>query len=461
MLSWRKADEGSESRVRCPVCDRENTSMLCPQCGFDSSKDYGKYPTLSPVGKSTAVSVLRQDRQKRVGPAPVKTTHVPAEKKRKTAGRIPNWFAAAACAVMMLLGIWIGTGLKGGESGSTEAFESVPLNLKEETTVLPAADWRLNVLRSDQVRYDSADVWAWDDEARIWPVFNSKYRREQISSVTFRNTLDDMPDDAWDVSETGNGRVMAWVKPNGDFYDLYIAAEGGVNTGDACRDLFAGYVNVQQISFGDSFHTNGALDMSRMFLGCHKLSSLELDNFETADVHSMQAMFCESDELVSLDLRKFDTGSVRDMGSMFRACRSLRTLELSSFDTAQVRDMNRMFRGCVSLQSLELSNFDTAQVRDMTGMFYECISMSPPDLSSFDTSMVENMCGMFQNCSTWKKLDLRNFDTANVQDMTAMFSGCETLTRLKLGDDFVSTNAYTADMFADCPAGADYQHLVH
>ena len=461
MLSWIKTDEGSESRVKCPVCDNVNTSMLCPKCGFDSSKDYGKYPTFAPGRKIPSVSALRQDRQKKVVPAPVKAAHFPDEEMRKTAGRIPPWLAVAVCTVMMFLGIWIGTGLNGGGSDSAGTFEPVQPNLKEETTALSAADWDSNVLRSDLVHYESADVWAWDDEARIWPVFSSNYRREQISSVTFMDTVDDIPDDAWDVSETGNGSVMAWVKPNGDFCDLYIAAEGGVSAGNACRDLFAGYVNVQQINFGDCFHTDGALDMTRMFLGCHKLSSLELDNFETADVHSMQAMFCESDGLVRLDLSAFDTGSVRDMGSMFRACRSLTTLELGNFDTAQVRDMNRMFRGCVSLWSLDLSNFDTAEVRDMTGMFYECISMSPPDLSSFDTSMVENMCGMFQNCFTWKELDLSSFDTANVRDMTTMFSGCEALLNLTLGKHFVSTNAYTDDMFANCPAGADYQHLLH
>ena len=32
--------------MKCPVCDQENPSMLCPRCGFDASRDYEKYPTL-------------------------------------------------------------------------------------------------------------------------------------------------------------------------------------------------------------------------------------------------------------------------------------------------------------------------------------------------------------------------------------------------------------------------------
>lgn len=52
--------------MKCPVCDNVNTSMVCPRCGFDSSRDYGKYPTFGPVGRVTSVSGLRERRQGRV-----------------------------------------------------------------------------------------------------------------------------------------------------------------------------------------------------------------------------------------------------------------------------------------------------------------------------------------------------------------------------------------------------------
>ena len=47
--------------MKCPVCDNVNTAMVCPECGFDSSKDYGEYPTLGPVREGASVAVLRKD----------------------------------------------------------------------------------------------------------------------------------------------------------------------------------------------------------------------------------------------------------------------------------------------------------------------------------------------------------------------------------------------------------------
>lgn len=45
----KQKPEGSEGCMECPVCGKENNSALCPECGFDTSRDYEKHPTLSPV----------------------------------------------------------------------------------------------------------------------------------------------------------------------------------------------------------------------------------------------------------------------------------------------------------------------------------------------------------------------------------------------------------------------------
>ena len=70
--------------MKCPVCDNENTSMLCPRCGFDASRDYGKYPTLGTVGPIPSVSALQKQRQKKQKPkkdTPPTTTAKPKPKK--------------------------------------------------------------------------------------------------------------------------------------------------------------------------------------------------------------------------------------------------------------------------------------------------------------------------------------------------------------------------------------------
>lgn len=54
--------------MKCPVCGKENRCLLCPQCGFDSSRDYESYPTLGPVGKVPSVSAKRKAWRKKVEP---------------------------------------------------------------------------------------------------------------------------------------------------------------------------------------------------------------------------------------------------------------------------------------------------------------------------------------------------------------------------------------------------------
>ena len=394
--------------MKCPVCDNVNMSMLCPECGFDSSRDYEKYPTFGPVGRVPSASGLRVEWK-----GPVK---------------VPVWLMAAACVLTMVLGIGIGAGLGGGEYDPTEPKETVQMQEPQEP-------WEVNILMSDEVRDG-----VWCVEA---PVFGSKYRREQIKTVTFLDTLADEPQDAWDVSEAGNGAVMAWVKRTDslsdvelDQYDLYVGAEGGVWGGESCEELFAGYKNAERIVFADVFHTENVQNMSHLFLQCHDLTSLELS--------------------------EFDTSNVQNMSGMFGGCKSLPTLDLSSFDTANVEYMGAMFSGCSSLSDLKVSRFDTSKVRIMNFMFKQCEKLSTLDLSSFDTSNVTQMTHMFEGCSSLEKLTLSNsFDTSNVYFMDWMFYGCSSLKKLTLGDKFVTTNADTTDMFDYCPAGEDYNHLLN
>ena len=386
--------------MKCPVCDNVNESMVCVRCGFDSSRDYEKYPTFGPVGKGPAVSALRE---KPMPPKPVKP-------------KVPVWLMAAACALMMAAGIGIGAGINKPEP--TEPSESVQMQEPVETTTDPAEatqsvgltesePWRNNVLRSDEMYEGYEGDWT------AYPVFGSDYRREQISSVTVLDTLADMPEDAWDVSETGNGTVMAWVKPNGELYDLYIGAEGGVSAGSSCVYLFGGYKRATSINLGDRFDTSNVENMHEMFYNCAALKELTLGEL-------------------------FDTSNVQDMGWMFDCCISLRKLTLGDkFDTSNVRDMTAMIGYCPVLTELSLG---------------EC----------FDTSNVQNMGSMFRWCSSLTELNLgEHFDTSNVQDMRRMFNECFALTALDLGDKFVTTKADTTGMFDDCPAGADYQHLLH
>ena len=371
--------------MKCPVCDNVNTSMICPKCGFDSSRDYGKYPTLSPARRVPSASALRaQHQQPRIIPEPIPPAPPAVQPPRRKGIGI---LAVIVCLIALGAGLWFGLGANGTESGN----------------------WSDNMLCSDTIEYQSSDPTDWPCEAEEYPVFDSEYQRWEIQSVTFLDTLKNMPNNAWDVSMYGDGSVMAWVKYNGDLYDLYIGANGGINGAEACSDLFAGYSFLEEINFGNAFHTDDAKSMAWMFSGCMSLESLDL----------------------------------------------------SSLDTSNVEDMCCMFESCMMLTDLDLSDFDTRWVQDMSFMFSECYSLRSVNLSSFNTTRVEDMCGMFINCFSLEKLDLRNFRTSNVWDMSYMFCACESLQRLNLSNFDTSNVVDMTDMFTDCPAGEEWSYLLN
>lgn len=47
--------------MKCPVCDLENSTMLCTQCGSDASQNYEQYPTFGKIGKASAISARRKE----------------------------------------------------------------------------------------------------------------------------------------------------------------------------------------------------------------------------------------------------------------------------------------------------------------------------------------------------------------------------------------------------------------
>ena len=167
----------------------------------------------------------------------------------------------------------------------------------------------------------------------------------------------------------------------------------------------------------------GVTDMTTMFYGCSKLTSLDLSNFDTSNVTEMVGMLAE--------------------------CSGLTTLNVTNFDTSKVINMNSMFSDCSKLTSLDVSNFNTSNVTDMGGMLAECSKLTSLDLSNFDTSNVTNMNGIFFYCSGLTSLDVSNFDTSNVTDMGSMFYNCGSLTTIKGVIDMKSCKDYRF-MFAYC-----------
>ena len=301
----------------------------------------------------------------------------------------------------------------------------------------------INRMQSDPFYEDT-------DDTDTLQVFLSGVLRKDVASITFLDTVTDAPEDSWDISEDGDGSVLAWVTGQAPSYDLYIAGEGGVRAPENCLGLFAGYFNATSITFGTAFDTSDATDMTFMFAACEKLTALDVHSFDTSHVTNMMGMFGDCPELSSLDISSLDTSLVTDMTYMFADCEKLTALDVQGFDTSHVTSMAGMFGGCSGLSSLDVSNFDTSLTTNMSLMFAYCNSLTSLDLSNFDTSMITDMSFMFSYCNSLTYLDLGSFDTSLVTDMNSMFDDCFSLTDLDLRSFNTSNVTDMGQMFWNC-----------
>lgn len=281
--------------------------------------------------------------------------------------------------------------------------------------------------------------------------FGTTVTREQVKTITVLYSIQNAPEDAVDVSQQQNGKVLAWTVPNGELYDLYLAAEGGIYAPADSMQLFGYFTNVQKIEFNGVFFTDNVVDASGMFYKDEKLVEMDVSGFRTANMTNMSFMFSYCYLLEKLDVSCFDTAKVTDMNTMFQRCESLRTLDVSGFDTANVTDMQYMFNGVKYVPVLDVSGFDTAKVTNMMCMFHECGAVKELDVSGFDTDKVTSMAAMFRGCAAVEELDISGFDTTKVNNMNSMFSGCTSLQILTVSPDINTVRVTDMEaMFRDC-----------
>ena len=165
--------------------------------------------------------------------------------------------------------------------------------------------------------------------------FHTDDYKSKITSITTKkdNIVPATATESWDISEAGDGSVMAYVEDDGSgnsTYKVTIGGKGGIIANESMRSYFA-YFN----------------------------------------------------KMTSIDLSFLDTSEVTNMMDMFSGCSSLTSLDVSNFDTSKVTNMHTMFDSCSILTSLDVSNFDTSKVTDMFGMFCNCPAWNTVDQTKF------------------------------------------------------------------------------
>ena len=253
--------------------------------------------------------------------------------------------------------------------------------------------------------------------------------------------------ESWDISEAGDGSVMAYVEKTGEVLEpapsnakIYSNDE---KVNDMSKPIYATPLSETNTTYA------------------YKLTIGGKDGIIANE--SMIGYFYEFTNMTSIDLSVLDTSEVTNMSNMFSACISLTSLDVSNFDTSKVIDMSDMFRRAdfdsMHIEKINVSNFDTSKVIDMSDMFAGCSSLTSLDVSNFDTSKVINMSDMFSECSSLTSLDLSSFDTSKVTTMNWIFNKCSKLTKIMVSNKWViNSGASTDRMFDNC--GTDHVTVV-
>lgn len=325
--------------------------MYCRNCGHESN---GGEKYCTKCGKKLVNVDYRKYR----------TEYQTGIDSRRDRGKWKLLAIAAAALIMVCGAVWAG-GKTFGHKKAAETTPATEISAVQPTVHYAEDQWKQNILMSSEVDaliplggYKPSEV-----VGRF--VFDTELLRDQISRVTFEDSVDQVPEDHWDVSLAQNNSVLAWVIPDGeDKYELYIVAEGGINGKIGCKDLFLGYSNLEEVNFNGCFHTEQTEDFSRMFYGC-------------------------TWALEKLDLGEIRTDSAVTFSEMFANCVNLTALDISSFDTSHVKNMSGMFSNCFSLQQVDMEAWNTAKVTNVSYMFHQCPAVENCNFSGLDFSKVE------------------------------------------------------------------------
>ena len=434
---------------KCPICNNEEKSKyVCRKCGYDTRKDFVQWRTVSKVTEEDSAErdcLLSEYKEK------ADEGMIEKEIPRKfsfSKGMIGICLILAACVFGLVFCMDSG-------SESEETINAVQEETFTEDTVTES-EARKEIVFEGRI----ADLYGIDENSEknmlhsamahnpsedIIPGLDVK--QMDVYKIKFLDSMENVPDGAWDASASGDGSVAVWIEDGGC---LYFAANGNIIGNPNSRALFSAYRNLIEINFNQCFNTSKIIDMELMFYQCNSLDNLDLSCFDTSRVTNMENMFTSCIALSTLDVSSFNTSQVTNMNSMFYECKSLRSLDVSGFDMSQVTDMSSMFSRCESLESLDVSKFDTSQVTSMRYMFCECKSLESLDVSKFDTSQVTDMRSMFRLCRSLESLDVSGFDTSRVTNMNQMFLECKSLGSLDVSKFDMSQVEFTGGMFYGC-----------
>ena len=247
----------------------------------------------------------------------------------------------------------------------------------------------------------------------------------------------------------------------------------------AFSNTFADFKELTSVRGLENVNTSQLELMGGMFLGCKKLTEIDLSAFNTPKLVSLIQTFYGCTSLKRIFVGEgWTTAKVRRTEDTFKNCTSLvggahtaydpdhvdadyaridgsstpgyltgpnyavydsdtKTLTLYNdgkryAKTGAIYEMFASVRvtypawiGCGPAQKVVIDpSFATARPTSTVNWFSKSTIESITGMQYLNTSEVTNMYATFQNASSLKEIDLGHFDTHNVNTMNAMFNGC-------------------------------------
>ena len=205
----------------------------------------------------------------------------------------------------------------------------------------------------------------------------------------------------WDMSTTQKLTCMLYDckllteidLSNWQLTNLYFS-NTATNSSSGPRGMFDGCINLEKVTLNETwgdwdiydffFHNcfklkeingmenwkmNRATCISRMFLGCHSLESLDLSKWQTSNnLQTTEAMFYDCINLTDLNISNFNfTHANINIEFMFEQCPNLKRLVLNNCDFTNINDIETLgiFEACDNLKTVSMRQNSATSINNI------------------------------------------------------------------------------------------------
>ena len=206
-------------------------------------------------------------------------------------------------------------------------------------------------------------------------------------------------------------------------------------------------LNITAINNLNYLDMSSCVDMSRMFLRCEKLKTLDVSSFVTSNVTNMSHAFDSMHACTNITgLENFDVSNVEDLSYLLNDNRALTSVpNLTGWNISnKCKDLSYMMC-CIAYTAgsngkskwptseVNYTNWDVSGVKNMSHLFMNAFMLTKINLSGWNTSNVVDMSSMFEMTDSNDRSRLQvvtgldGFDVTNVTNMERMFYNCLSL----------------------------------